>query len=69
MIPFLYSAAASTSRAIGAADAPPWPAPISITATATFGAEAGANATNQASVFDGSEAASSVRRSRRRFGT
>ena len=37
--------------AIGAADAPPWPAPTSITATATFGFEAGAKATNQAVVF------------------
>ena len=34
-VPSSWSAAASTSRATGAAEAPPWPAPISITATAT----------------------------------
>src|ERR1700755_2680593 len=39
---------------IGAADAPPWPAFGSITATATFGFEAGAKQTKQAVVLFGS---------------
>ena len=46
--------------AIGAAEVPPWPAPTSITATATCGFSAGAKATNQAVVFFGSWAASAV---------
>src|SRR5689334_1363217 len=40
-----------TRLAIGAAEAPPWPALGSITATATFGFDAGAKATNHAVVL------------------
>src|SRR4051812_21126173 len=58
-----YNAALSTSRAKGAAALPPAPAPTSITATTTFGALAGANATNHASVFFGSGGPLAVGRS------
>ena len=55
-----YRAAWRTRLAIGAAALPPGPAPTSITATATRGLPAGANATNHASVFFGSGAPSAV---------